>query len=203
MTKIATVGDVVTKAIAKNWKEGDIAGQLSMDKTNCPTYFQLMALRLGGSSGRALTINGTYENNQLVKNSDISVPDAIAYVNKTITFEFTAPDEITNIYTEPQIFECQYYIDDVLQDTYHLPDQTLDPGGDNVIHTETIEMSEENESAEHKIIIEYIGNENLYTDGDWVLCDMATVESNENSCIVTWRNWSDNNINIQITARKQ
>ena len=162
-----------------------------------------MALRLGGRMGKALTINGIYDNNQLVKNSDITVPDAITYVNKTISFEFTAPDEITNIYTESQIFKCQYYIDDVLQDTYYLPDQTLDPHGDNATYPETIEMPEENESAEHKIIIEYIGSENLYTDGDWVFCDIATIESNENLCIITWSNWSDDNINIQITARKQ
>lgn len=206
MTKIATVGDVVTKAISKNWSEGDITGQLSTDKTNCPTYFQLRVLRLGGSSsGRALTINGTYENNQLVKNSDISVPDAITYVQKTIKITFNAAaDELSNIFTEQNIFDFKYYVDDKLQKSINLPDQTLYPG-DNVTDDINVNIPETYISGVHKLEISYVGNETFATNDAWVNHNIndGDVSYNGSSATVIWYTFSSDSVQIYINAIKE
>lgn len=206
MTKIATVGDVIDKALAKNWEEGDLTGQLGTDETNCPTYFELMALRLGGSMGKALTINGTYDdNNQLVKNSDISVPDAITYIQKTINIKFTATQtEETNLFTEPYIFNFEYYIDDELQKTIGLPDQTLDPS-DEVTDSINVTIPESYVDGEHRLEISYSGTEDFDADDMWVGHNTAdgNVSYDGSSATVIWYTFSEDSVQININPKKQ
>lgn len=204
MTKIATVGDVVTKALEKNWEEGDVTGQLSTDKTCCPTYFDLMALRLGGRMGKALTINGIYDNNQLVKNSDITVPDAITYVDKRINIKFTAPGtEISNLFTEPYIFNFEYYIDDELQKTIGLPNQTLYPG-DEVTNYIDVTIPESYVDGEHRLEISYSGTEDFDADDMWVGHNTAdgNVSYDGSSATVIWYTFSEDSVQININPKK-
>lgn len=203
MTKIATVGDVVTKAIAKHWEEGHVTGQLGTDKTNCPTYSELMALRLGGSMGKALTINGTYENNhQLVKNSDISVPDAITYEQKTIYVEFVAPNnEALNPFDSPGNFIINYT--NVNNSVISSPELGPDETSSKSI---TINVPDDIISGEHVIEISYNGAGTIFTGNNNVEvtgnADANVDDKGDNSWTITWYNWSEPGITIILSPQK-
>lgn len=202
MTKIATVEDVIDKALEKNWEEGDVTGQLSTYKTNCPTYSELMALRLGGSMGKALTINGIYENNQLVKNSDISVPDAITYVQKTIYVDFVAPNTAAlNPFDSPGNFTINYtnVNNSVISSPELGPDETSS-------ESITINVPDDIISGEHVIEISYNGAGTIFTGNNNVEVTGNTAanvdDKGDNSWTITWYNWSEDGITIILSPQK-
>lgn len=202
MTKIATVEDVIDKALEKNWEEGDVTGQLSTYKTNCPTYSELMALRLGGSMGKALTINGIYENNQLVKNSDISVPDAITYVQKTIYVDFVAPNTAAlNPFDSPGNFTINYtnVNNSVISSPELRPDETSS-------ESITINVPDDIISGEHVIEISYNGAGTIFTGNNNVEVTGNTGanvdDKGDNSWTITWYNWSEDGITIILSPQK-
>lgn len=204
MTKIATVGDVIDKALAKNWEEGDVTGQLGTDETNCPTYFELMALRLGGSMGKALTINGTYDdNNQLVKNSDISVPDAITYIQKTINVDFVAPNTAAlNPFDSPGNFTINYT--NVNNSVISSPE--LEPTGTSS-DSITIDVPDDIIGGEHVIEISYNGDGTIFTGNNNVSVtgntDANVEDKGDNSWTITWYNWSEEGIGIILSPQKE
>lgn len=202
MTKIATVGDVIDEALAKHWEEGDLTGQLGTDKTNCPTYFELMALRLGGSFGKALTITGEYTNDQLVKNSDISVPDAITYIQKTINIYYNAPNnESLNPFDSPGNFTINYT--NVNNSVISSPELGPSETGFESI---TVNVPDDIISGEHIIEISYNGAGTIFTGNNNVEvmgnADANVEDKGDNSWTITWYNWSEDGITIILSPQK-
>lgn len=89
MTKIASVGDIASKASAAGYSSQIVYGQLGSDTKYCPPYSKVSKIA-------NIQISGSYATNKLVKASAISFKSpSVPTQQRTITFVFNVPYDNT------------------------------------------------------------------------------------------------------------